>query len=812
MIALPKRPQKSAFNDANRICQRVKLLTNMFVMQIEEPQSSNQGKSQSYVDNIICYQYDVEFEPSIAEDNRNLRYAVFKKASKSIEDIIGKFSFSGKSLFSMMSLKKDKIDQIKSIESIDADGQKYTILLRFTKCFEVNEESAQNLDKTSVNFRKGNQVTQLLHVILKTIMREQNYKEIGKNSKFFDIYSKSEIVIENRDKTKSVLEAYKGFTFNASPSQQKLFLMVDYASRILRKETALQYMNQSQNESNNKIVGQSVITKYNNFQIYLINRVDFNKTPSSTFFCKKSNKQISFAQYYKERYNITIQKMNQPLLVHKRKYREPNTNTQKVEEVFLIPEICFMTGLTDEQRKDFQAMKEVANHTKLSPQQRYLNSVKNCQFLSAKAKSSGLQIDHQSNQIEAIQLKPPRITFGAGKFANTERSNFDMRAPTLDKFKFHDWSIICNRNDKNQAENFVDMLKRASQAHNIDVQNPSYFETKDWKAQNWINQFDKQFIDGVKQLPQFVVTFGKFDSLFYSQMKEYFASQNGPGIASQHITPRSMQKNAMSVASKIALQIASKLGGTIWSVEIPKGINPNTMIIGIETSMKKIKNQQVAGIVASLNKDFTQYYSEIDVRKDNDTALPTLSNIIKKALEAFEKCNNILPEEIIIYRQGLGEGQIQQSLKYEINAIQNAFKSMKSQYNPRFAFFQVNKKVGQKFYQQSQRQSEEIQNPGSGTIIASEVIQNNFEFFMAAQNCNSGVCTPTKYTCLYNSTNLKEDQFWQLTYFQTFNYYNWQGPVRIPAAMKYAEKLAKFISDTLQDQANEDLATTLFYL
>ncbi|KAL4438115.1 hypothetical protein ABPG74_016894 [Tetrahymena malaccensis] len=712
----------------------------------------------------------------------------------------------------MKSLKKEKIDQIQSIDSIDINGQKYSILLRFTKSFEVNEESAQNLDKNSVNFKKGNQVTQLIHIILKTIMREENFKEIGKNSKFFDINSMSQIVIENRDKSKSVLEAYKGFTFNASPSQQKIFLTIDFASRILRNENALQYMNQHQKENANKIVGQSVITKYNNFQIYLIDRIDLNKTPNSTFFYKQSNKQISFAQYYKERYNITIQKMNQPLLVHKRKYREPNTNALKFEDVFLIPELCFMTGLTDEQRKDFQAMKEVANHTKLSPQQRYLNSVKNCQFLSAKAKSSGIQIDHKSNQIEAIQLKPPRITLGAGKTANNERGNFDMRATILDQIEFEDWSIIYNRNDKNQVNIFLDTLKKASQAYNIAVKNPSQYENQDWKAENWERKFDDSIMDGKKVVPQFVVTFGKFESGFYSYMKDYFTSENGPGIVSQHITPKSIQKNPMSVVSKIILQIASKLGVRLWSVEVPKGINPNTMIIGIETSMKKIKNQQVIGVVASLNKDFSKYYSDIDIRKQNDTALPTLSIIIQNALKAYAKHNKILPEEIIIYRQGLGEGQIQQSLQQEIKAIQNGFKNYKAQYNPRFAFFQVNKKVGQKFYQQSSRESEGIINPTSGTIVASEVVHNNFEFFMAAQNCNSGVCTPTKYTCLYNSTNLKEDQFWQITYFQTFNYYNWQGPVRVPAAMKYAEKLAKFISDNLQKEANEDLVENLFYL
>lgn len=52
------------------------------------------------------------------------------------------------------------------------------------------------------------------------------------------------------------------------------------------------------------------------------------------------------------------------------------------------------------------------------------------------------------------------------------------------------------------------------------------------------------------------------------------------------------------------------------------------MLIGIETSMKKINDaklmKQAVGVVASLNPDFSKYYSEVDVRADSDTTLINL--------------------------------------------------------------------------------------------------------------------------------------------------------------------------------------------
>lgn len=116
----------------------------------------------------------------------------------------------------------------------------------------------------------------------------------------------------------------------------------------------------------------------------------------------------------------------------------------------------------------------------------------------------------------------------------------------------------------------------------------------------------------------------------------------------------------MSVASKIVLQIASKLGNQIWATERPKELAKNTMLVGIETSMKCIlqnkKRCNVVGVVASVDAEFTKYYNEVDIREQNDNQLHNLTNVIKNALNEYLRCNKSLPEEVVIYRQGQGEG------------------------------------------------------------------------------------------------------------------------------------------------------------
>lgn len=61
-------------------------------------------------------------------------------------------------------------------------------------------------------------------------------------------------------------------------------------------------------EFQSKIIGSIVLTGYNN-KSYRIDDVDFDSTPESTFN-KADGSQISFIDYYKERYGIKIKVPN----------------------------------------------------------------------------------------------------------------------------------------------------------------------------------------------------------------------------------------------------------------------------------------------------------------------------------------------------------------------------------------------------------------------------------------------------------------------------------------------------------------------
>ena len=89
--------------------------------------------------------------------------------------------------------------------------------------------------------------------------------------------------------------------------------------------------------------------------------IDFDRNPESKFSTKDGT-EISFAEYFQKQYNISIRDFNQPLIVSK--------NEKTGTDIALIPEICEMTGLTDQHRANFNLMKDLATVLHKTPKER----------------------------------------------------------------------------------------------------------------------------------------------------------------------------------------------------------------------------------------------------------------------------------------------------------------------------------------------------------------------------------------------------------------------------------------------------------
>lgn len=297
-------------------------------------------------------------------------------------------------------------------------------------------------------------------------------------------------------------------------------------------------------------------------------------------------------------------------------------------------------------------------------------------------------------------------------------------------------------------------------------------------------------------------------------------------IPSQVILTKTLlnQQKVRAITQKIACQIVCKLGGSLWSVRLPF---KRWMIIGIDVYHSKgcnfinnllkekiilmlvlgLKNS-VCAFVASMNETMTSWYSQVayQEREIGDH----LKTFFMRSLEKSRDDNGAFPSKVIVFRDGVGDGQLDHCLRYEIPQFEATLK----EYNITectVTYIIVQKRINTRMF--AIKGGDQLENPFPGTILDYDVTRRNYnDFFLVAQHVRQGTVTPTHYIVLHDSGKIAPDHVQRLAYKLCHLYYNWPGTIRVPAPCQYAHKLAYLVGQYVGKIPSEQLNNRLYYL
>ena len=89
-----------------------------------------------------------------------------------------------------------------------------------------------------------------------------------------------------------------------------------------------------------------------------------------TEFDKKAGERVSLVKYYADKYKKSIRDLRQPLIISVPKLSEQRQTGQNTGPLYLVPELCYMTGLSEEQRANFKLMADLGKITRQGPEER----------------------------------------------------------------------------------------------------------------------------------------------------------------------------------------------------------------------------------------------------------------------------------------------------------------------------------------------------------------------------------------------------------------------------------------------------------
>ncbi|XP_015273353.1 PREDICTED: piwi-like protein 1 [Gekko japonicus] len=732
------------------------------------------------------YQYHIDYNPVM--ESRRLRSALLFQH----ESLIGRtHAFDGSILF----LPKKLENKVTDVFSRTRQGEDVKITITLT-----NE-----LPSTSPT------CLQFYNIIFRRLLKIMNLQQIGRN-----YYNPGDPISIPKHR----LMIWPGFTTSILQYETNIMLCTDVSHKVLRSETVLDFMytlyEQVEEQRFREIcakelVGLIVLTRYNN-KTYRVDDIDWDSNPQGVFK-KADGSEISFVDYYKKQYNQEITDLNQPVLVSQPK-RKAGPGGNIVGPAILIPELCFLTGLTDKMRSDFNVMKDLAVHTRLAPEQRmrevgrlidYINKDDNVQ---KELRDWGLSFEPNLLSFSARVVQSEKILQGGKTFEyNPQFADWskEMRGASLISVKpLENWLLIYTRRNYDAANTLVQNLFKVTPAMGIQMNKAIMIEVED-RTEAYLKAL-KQKVASDTQMVVCLLSSNRKDK--YDAIKKYLCSDCP--TPSQCVLARTLSKpqTVMAIATKIALQMNCKMGGELWSVEIPL---TQLMIVGIDCYHDTTSGRRsIAGFVASLNRGITRWYSRCVVQDRGQELVDGLKVCLQAALRTWYTYNNRMPARIIVYRDGVGDGQLKTLVNYEVPQFLECLKAVGKDYSPKLTVIVVKKRVNTRFFAQV---GGRLQNPPPGTVIDLEVTRPEwYDFFIVSQAVRTGSVSPTHYNVIYDNSALKPDYMQRLTYKLCHMYYNWPGVIRVPAPCQYAHKLAFLVGQSIHREPSLSLAENLYYL
>lgn len=262
-------------------------------------------------------------------------------------------------------------------------------------------------------------------------------------------------------------------------------------------------------------------------------------------------------------------------------------------------------------------------------------------------------------QMETI-YQGNNIKYPAGE--TNDGWNRSLRSnPLLALAKVEKWAVVFPYQTGRDMENFVRMVINNASGMGFKLGEPTYVELQNDNVAVYISKLEE--LISYENPTMLLCIIGSNKNDLYNAIKKKCSVDRC--VPTQIVTSRTLtNKNAMTIATKVAIQMNCKVGGSPWTVHIPL---TNLMFIGYDVCHDpRDKSNSYGAMVATLDDKYCKFYSTVTKHKNGEELASEFGINIKKAVHEFYKSNKTLPAMVIIYRDGVGEGQLSYVYEHEV--------------------------------------------------------------------------------------------------------------------------------------------------
>lgn len=529
---------------------------------------------------------------------------------------------------------------------------------------------------------------------------------------------------------------------------------------------------------------------------------------------------ITVAEYFKERHNVTLRFPSLPVINIAKANQQTMIPAELAECV--VPCQPYRRQLLQSQkhtmiqfaaRKPFANAKSIAgdgSEGKVGAAFEVFGLTPPKSESTSGVKQWGLGVNPEMVTIPARVLATPAVVYAEGKSAKIEEGAWNTANQ-----KFHrpgtlrSWDVIILDNERagqlgTPLKNLEDRLTTCS----FDMpQRPTHFVAP---PTNKPASIKKRFSEVKADI--FLIVLGNKDKLLYPEIKRLAEVEHGVQTicceASKLIKNQrrgkasELNKNQRggTFFANLALKFNLKTGGMAHKVTgIPEPFASDTMIMGIDVTHPSPDSADtapsIAAVIASTTSEMCNWPGSVRAQTRKVEMIKELREMCKERLHLWQERNQKLPAKVIVYRDGVSEGQYEIVQTSEISALKLAFEDMypdtPDKQRPKLTVIIVGKRHHSRFFPTSDKMTRSS-NCVPGTVVDRGITQRGlFEFYLQSHAALQGTARPAHYVVIKDENCLTTDNLQQFTYQLCHLFHRATKAVSICPPAYYADLLAE---------------------
>ncbi|KAK3009949.1 hypothetical protein RJ639_011392 [Escallonia herrerae] len=781
--------------------------------------------------------YDVDIKPVISSTSRFVKKSIPKGdlrliREKLFSDSSNKFSmqmtaYDGeKNIFSAETLPTGKFD----VELSDGEGTKsrsYTFTMKF-----VNELKLSKLrDYLSGNLIQiPRDILQSMDLVLK---EHPSRHRISVGRSFYSTEYR------RQDDLRCGVAAFRGFQQSIKPTSQGLVLCLDYSVLAFRKRlpvidflkehvrgfNGVNDVRRFRTQVTGVLSGLKVtVTHRVTKQKYTVAGLTDRNTQDLSFILedidgKKPPTEVGLVNYFREKYGQEILYKDIPCL-------DLGKNKRKN---YVPMEFCI---LAEGQRYDKEQLDRDAGlllkKISLAPPRERKNAI--CEMLKAEdgpcgvlihdpfaysgdvIQSFGIGVNENMTQIVSRVIAPPDLKLGtpAGKM-NVVRVDKDkcqwnlvgksvVEGRPIDRWALIDFSSF-DRYNKLNPENFIWNLRGRLKNLGVRIEEPLVCRFTNMHEFSDVNRL-RQLLEGVikeasrksQDRLQIIVCVMAAKHYGYKFLK--WVSETQIGVVTQCCLSSNANKANDQYLANLGLKLNAKLGGS--NAELMERLprfegEDHVMFIGADVNHPASHNTtcpSIAAVVATVNwPAANRYAARVCPQDHRKEKILSFGTMCLDLINTYARFNKVKPKKIVVFRDGVSEGQFDMVLNEELLDLKNAI--YEEHYRPRITLVVAQKRHQTRLFPENERDGGSSGNVPPGTVVDTIIVHPfEFDFYLCSHYGGLGTSKPTHYYVLYDDHGFTSDQLQKLIYNLCFTFARCTKPVSLAPPVYYADLVA----------------------